>query len=160
LVNTFARLIEAPDYRGVSRETFEANMTMSVDPDSDRDTSLVLRNHAPSVAGDAEFRRWWERAGRRGASPATANALWRTRYGADVRALLPDIAVPTLVLHRRDTVVIPRLFGAFLAERIPDARYVEVNGADQSPFTGDAATMADHILEFAGRLGATSPHHS
>jgi pimeloyl-ACP methyl ester carboxylesterase/DNA-binding SARP family transcriptional activator len=158
LVNTFARLLEAPDYRGVPPDRFEANLTMSVDPASDRDTSLVLRNHAPSVAGDAEFRRWWERAGRRGASPATATALWRTRYGADTRALLPDIAVPALVLHRRDTRVIPRRHGLFLAERIPRARYVELDGADQPPFTGDAATMADQILRFAvGSLGARTP---
>ncbi|HEV2362544.1 MAG TPA: BTAD domain-containing putative transcriptional regulator, partial [Acidimicrobiales bacterium] len=61
LVNTFARLLEAPDYPGVRRDRLEANLKMSIDPDSGRDTSIVLRNHAPSVAADSEFRRWWDR---------------------------------------------------------------------------------------------------
>jgi hypothetical protein len=113
LINTFARLIKTDDYpMGISQERFDANLHMSVDPDSDRDTSLVLRNHAPSVAGDPGFGRWWERAGRRGASPATASGLWRVRYGADVRSQLDILSTPALVLHSRDSDVIPRAHGA------------------------------------------------
>ena len=104
---------------GITQERLDANLKMSTDPDSDRDTSLVLRNHAPSVAGDPDFRLWWERAGRRGASPATAAALWRVRYGADVRALLDTLTAPTLVLHRRDNHLIPVAYGAYLAQTLP-----------------------------------------
>ncbi len=140
LINTFARLVEAAGYPGVSQEFFDATLQMSTDPDSKRDSSLVLRNHAPSVASDAAFRAWWERAGRRGASPATATALWRVRYGADVRDLLPEITTPTLVLHRRGSKVVPLRYGRYLAEHLPDARLVELDGEDQPPFTEDAAT--------------------
>jgi len=155
LVNTFARLVEADNYpAGVPRERFEANLAMSVAADSQRDTSHVLRNHAPSVAGDAEFRRWWDRAGRRGASPATAAALWRVRYGADVRSSLADVAVPTLVLHRRRSRVVPSVHGEYLAAHIPRARLEAVDGSDQSPFTEGREQFADLIVAFATEIGA------
>ena len=150
LVNTFARLTEAEDYpAGISPERLIANIDMSTDHASDRDTSLVLRNHAPSVAGDQRFRQWWERAGRRGASPATAAALWRVRYGADVRGLLSTLSIPTLVIHRCKSRVVPLAHGAFLAEHIHNSRLVEIAGADQTPFTEGAHDIADLITEFA-----------
>jgi DNA-binding SARP family transcriptional activator/pimeloyl-ACP methyl ester carboxylesterase len=154
LINTFARLIEAPDYPGVTQDQFDATLHMSTDPDTTRDTSLVLRNHAPSVASDPTFRRWWERAGRRGASPATATALWRVRYGADVRELLDAIDTPSLVLHRRGTRVVPAAFGIYLAQHLPDVRLLELDGDDQPPFTGDPDTIADAITDFANGLAA------
>ncbi len=150
LVNTFARLTEAKDYpAGIPSERLIANIDMSTDHASDRDTSLVLRNHAPSVAGDQLFRQWWERAGRRGASPATAAALWRIRYGADVRGLLSTLSMPTLVIHRRRSRVVPMAHGAFLAEHIHNSRLVEIAGTDQTPFTEGADDIADLITAFA-----------
>ena len=153
LINTFARLVKTDGYPlGITQERLDANLKMSTDPDSDRDTSLVLRNHTPSVAGDPDFRLWWERAGRRGASPATAAALWRVRYGADVRALLDTLTAPTLVLHRRDNHLIPVAYGAYLAQTLPSARFVEIDGADQTPFTEGADAVADYVIEFATAL--------
>jgi DNA-binding SARP family transcriptional activator/pimeloyl-ACP methyl ester carboxylesterase len=154
LINTFARMLDAPDYPGVSQESFDAALQMTTDPESKRDTSLVLRNHAPSVASDADFRRWWERAGRRGASPATATALWRVRYGADVRALLGAIDVPVLVLHRRGTRVVPLPYGRYLAQHLPHASLVELDGEDQPPFTQDAEAIADAVVAFARAPGS------
>jgi DNA-binding SARP family transcriptional activator/pimeloyl-ACP methyl ester carboxylesterase len=148
LVNTFARLLEAPGYRGISQEQLDDNIAVSTDPGTTRDTSLVLRNHAPSVAADTEFRRWWERSGRRGASPATAEALWRVRYGADVRPMLADVDIPTWVLHRRECRVVPIGFGRYLAEHIDGATFFELDGADQPPFTGDSTQVTDLILSF------------
>jgi DNA-binding SARP family transcriptional activator/pimeloyl-ACP methyl ester carboxylesterase len=137
LVNTFARLVECADYPiGVPRDRFDSNLALSVDTDSQRDTSHVLRNHAPSVAGDAAFRRWWERAGRRGASPATAAALWQIRYGADVRSHLAHLTVPTLILHRDRSRVIPRAHGEYLAQHIAGARFLPIWGSDQPPSPG------------------------
>jgi DNA-binding SARP family transcriptional activator/pimeloyl-ACP methyl ester carboxylesterase len=156
LINTFARLIKANDYPvGITQERFDANLHMSVDPNSDRDTSLVLRNHAPSVAGDPDFRLWWERAGRRGASPATAAALWRVRYGADVRDHLDALDAPALVLHRRHNHVIPMVHGAYLAQRLRRARFVEIEGSDQTPFTEGADAIAAIVIDFVTALTHT-----
>jgi class 3 adenylate cyclase len=46
----------------------------------------------------------------------------------DVRAVLPTIRVPTLVLHHTDGVIIPPAKGRYIAEHIPDAKYVELPG--------------------------------
>ena len=47
----------------------------------------------------------------------------------DVRALLPTVRVPTLVLHRTDDPFIPPEWGRDVADRIPGAKYVELPGA-------------------------------
>jgi class 3 adenylate cyclase len=46
----------------------------------------------------------------------------------DVRAVLPTIRVPTLVVQHSDNVIIPPAKGKYIAEHIPDAKYVEVPG--------------------------------
>jgi class 3 adenylate cyclase len=46
----------------------------------------------------------------------------------DVRAVLPTIRVPTLVVHHAEDAVIPPAKGRYIAEQIPDAKYVELPG--------------------------------
>jgi DNA-binding SARP family transcriptional activator/pimeloyl-ACP methyl ester carboxylesterase len=154
LINTFARLTTAPDYPiGVHADALTQALDSTTDPNSDRDTSLVLRNHAPSVADDPAFRAWWERSGRRGASPRTAKELGNVRYRADVRAVLATINVPTLILHRRENRLFPLAHGAYLATRIPNAQLIELEGADQPPFTYQADRVVDAINDFTTRHG-------
>jgi DNA-binding SARP family transcriptional activator/pimeloyl-ACP methyl ester carboxylesterase len=154
LINTFARLTAAPDYAiGMRADALAQAIDTTTDPATDRDTSLVLRNHAPSVADDRAFRAWWERSGRRGASPGTAKALWSVRYGADVRAVLATINAPTLILHRRENGLFPFAYGAYLASHIPNAQLIELEGADQPPFTYQADRVIDAINDFTTRHG-------
>jgi pimeloyl-ACP methyl ester carboxylesterase len=153
LVNTFARLTSARDYpAGVHPDTLTTAIENTTDPASERDTSLVLRNHAPSVAGDPAFRQWWERSGRRGASPKTARALWKVRYNADVRAALPTLDAPTLILHRRDNRIVPFAHAVYLASHVPNAQLVELEGADQPPFTYQPERVLDAVTGFLARL--------
>ncbi len=49
-------------------------------------------------------------------------------WEVDVRAVLPTVRVPTLVLHHTDCVVVPPAKGRYIAEHIPGAKYVEVPG--------------------------------
>ena len=51
----------------------------------------------------------------------------------DIRDVLPAIRVPTLVVHRAGDRVIPVEAGRYLAEHIPDAKYVELAGSDHLP---------------------------
>ena len=46
----------------------------------------------------------------------------------DVRAVLPTVRVPTLVLHHADDPIIPPAKGKYIAEHIPGAKYVELPG--------------------------------
>src|SRR3954462_1931101 len=66
----------------------------------------------------------------------------------DVRDILSAIHVPTLVLHRRLDRVVNRRAGRHLAEHMPDARYVELEGIDHLPWAGDAEAVLGEIEEF------------
>lgn len=66
----------------------------------------------------------------------------------DVRAVLPTVHVPTLVLHRRGDRVVNRRAGTELAARIPGARYVELEGIDHLPWAGDSEAVLGEIEEF------------
>src|SRR5262249_52337141 len=82
------------------------------------------------------------------ASPAAAVALARSNGLIDVRDLLPSVRVPTLVLSRRDDPVGPGPTGRYLAERIPDARFVELDGDEHLPWLGDVEALCIEIEHF------------
>jgi class 3 adenylate cyclase len=103
---------------------------------------------APSRADDPTFRRWLGRYLRNGASPKAAAALLRMNTFADITGVLPSIRVPTLLLYRtqdRDVLVEE---GRFIAERIPGARLVELDGADHCMWTGNADALLDEVEHF------------
>jgi class 3 adenylate cyclase len=65
------------------------------------------------------------------ASPTTVALMLALTAELDVRAVLPTVRVPTLVLHHTDGVTIPPAKGKYIAEHIPDAKYVEVPGRNR-----------------------------
>lgn len=148
LVNGTARLTAAADYPGTSAEVVQRFLAVNLESDAVEKGFDHLARVAPSVASDPAFRSWWDRAGQRGASPATARAILAMRYRADVRSLLSSVRVPTLVLHRRDNVVVRVEQGRYLAEHIPGAKYVELSGADCLYWVGDTDPLLDEIEEF------------
>src|SRR5260370_31055533 len=60
--------------------------------------SIDLR--APSAANDPQFRQWWAKYLRMSASPGAAIHIMRLNMSIDVRAILPTIHVPALVIQR------------------------------------------------------------
>jgi class 3 adenylate cyclase len=149
LVNGTARLLRAPDYpSGVPERVLDAVREVTLRPDAVDQGFDALALRAPSVAHDPKFRAWHDRAGNRGASPATAKVFGDIFNHADVRALLPRISVPTLVIHRRDNRWTRVGHGRYLAEHIPDATYVELPGADDLHWVGDSDAVLDEIEEF------------
>lgn len=110
----------------------------------------LVRAFAPSRADDPQFKRWWARLERSGASPKAALDIMRMNNGIDVRHLLPTIRVPTLVLHAANDVRVDVAAGRFLASAINGARYVELPGRDHPPFATEAlaVAIADHLEEF------------
>lgn len=103
---------------------------------------------APSAAADPAFRAWWAGYLRRGASPAAAVALTRMNSEIDIRAVLPSVRVPTLVLHRSGDACLRVQEGRYLAEHIPGAKFVELPGDDHLPFVGAQDQFLDEIEEF------------
>jgi pimeloyl-ACP methyl ester carboxylesterase/class 3 adenylate cyclase len=121
-------------------------------------TALGIEAFAPSRAEDENFREWWARLLRLGASPDAAIANLHVAFAVDVRAVLPAVRVPTLVIHRTEDRMVRVENGRYLAEKIPGARLVEVPGADHFPFVGDTEVVLDEIEEFlTGTKG--SPAH-
>lgn len=107
---------------------------------------------APSLlpgAGQVEAAAALERAA---VSPAMAAALVEALVRTDVRSLLPQVAAPTLVIHRRGDVI-PIEKGRYLAEHIPGAEYAELGGDDHLPWAGDTGAVVAAIERFVRRFG-------
>ncbi len=110
---------------------------------------------APSMADDPALAAWFARLQRLAASPSEARVLLTAAADLDVRETLPRIRVPTLVMHRsQDSAWDPR-HSRYLAEHIPGARYIELDGVDSLPFVGDSDAIIEEIEEFltGGRGG-------
>lgn len=66
--------------------------------------------------------------------PEIAAALYALAFSTDVSPLLADITVPTLVLHRRETLAIPFRLGRALAGGIPGSRFAPIEGKAHNPW--------------------------
>jgi class 3 adenylate cyclase len=62
--------------------------------------------------------------------------------------VLPAIHVPTLLIHRTEDPVMRVEAARFMAERIPDARLVELPGTLHWPWLGDPDAVMEEIEEF------------
>lgn len=88
---------------------------------------------------------------RRSASPGAAAALARMNLDIDVRHALAAVQAPTLVLHRTGHGIDIR-GGRHLAERIPGARFVELEGSENFPYLGDSESVLGETERFLDDL--------
>jgi class 3 adenylate cyclase len=155
---SLARTAWAPDYDWAltlpEREALtERNLVAWGDPDNE-----ALMRLAPSAATDATLAAWLARMQRLAASPGEARTLMHAADDLDVREALGRIRVPALVMHRRDEGGWDVRHSHYLAEHIPGARYVELEGADSLPFLGDSESILEEVEEFlTGHRGGTEP---
>jgi pimeloyl-ACP methyl ester carboxylesterase/DNA-binding CsgD family transcriptional regulator len=111
-------------------------------------TGASVEVDGPSMAGDARYRAWAARLERHTVSPAGFAETVRASLDYDVRPLLGSIRAPTLVVHRRDDQAVPVDNGRYLAEHIPDAAFVDLEGVEHTYFLGDQAAILDAIRAF------------
>jgi pimeloyl-ACP methyl ester carboxylesterase/DNA-binding winged helix-turn-helix (wHTH) protein len=85
-------------------------------------------------------------------SPENAIQILRAIGDLDISALLPQISVPTLVLHSRGDVVNPIELGLTLARKIPRCRFVEIDSRNHIPLSHEPAwtRYVDELSEFLG----------
>ena len=96
---------------------------------------------------------------RMSASPGMAKATIESTFRIDVRPILPTIAAPTLVIHAREDPV-PIQGGRYIADHIPGAQLLEVDGVDHAPWFTDPDGITTRIEEFlTGSHAAPSPSH-
>ena len=147
----YARLAWAPDYPfGVPTDALDRSVIRVNDArvQADAVEFAGLRYQAPSLLDDAEFVSKWRWFHRHTSSPAAAGAETEMVVFADVRAVLPAVQAPTLVLYRRDDLFAGRPYAEYLAEHIAGAKLVELPGRDNLMFVGDFDADVDEIEEF------------
>jgi class 3 adenylate cyclase len=128
------RFVRAPDFPwGPTREEYERETQLaaerrgSIDHARQRARTWFPRANEEEIREQARWRRLT-------ASPGAYAALRRMNMDVDVRAVLPAVRVPTLIIHRSGDLEHPGDTSAaeiarFMAERIPDARTLEVSEA-------------------------------
>jgi class 3 adenylate cyclase len=142
----FAKRIWAPDYPWApTPEQRERDYEIVA---RDWGGAMDLASLVPSKAGDEVFTRRLATYLRRAASPGAAVALLRMNTQVDIRAVLPAIRVPALVMHRVGDLDANIEEGRFLARQIPGARFVELSGNDHLPWVGDQDAVLDELQEF------------
>jgi pimeloyl-ACP methyl ester carboxylesterase len=159
LHGAMGRTTEAPDYPWESpAEALRESVDELIAPHWGQPSDAMLELFAPSLAGDPQAAEFTARMERASASPAMVRKIFEMFLDIDVRAILPTIHVPTLVLHRHSDRVVNRRAGQEVAAQIPGARYVELPGIDHLPWAGDADSVLGEIEEFL--TGARSaPEH-
>jgi len=102
----------------------------------------------PDMPWNEEIRAAWARLERLVASPATFTRMQPLLAEMDVRALLPTVRVPTLVLHHTDDAFIPPERGKDIADRISGAKYVELPGRNVFHFVEPWRQSFQEIAQF------------
>ena len=107
---------------------------------------------SPHVATDLERVRAWARYSRLSASPGAALAIDRAMRDVDIRAVLPTIHVPALVMHRIGDPFVRFELARYISERIPGAKLVELSGEEHAPFMGDTGAVLDELQSFVSAI--------
>jgi pimeloyl-ACP methyl ester carboxylesterase len=102
----------------------------------------------PDMPWNEEIRAAWARMERLAASPGIVARMMPLVAEMDVRALLPAIRVPTLVVQHADDPVIPPEWGRYLADHIPGSKYVELPGRNLYHFVEPWRSSFQEIAEF------------
>lgn len=115
-------------------------------------TGLSVEIFSPSLLGDTAVLEQTAALERASASPAMFAAGAFAMAHSEVRALLPKVTAPTLVIHRRDEVI-PVAEARRIARGIPGARLVELDGIDHHPWVGDVDSILEPIEQFVREHG-------
>jgi class 3 adenylate cyclase/pimeloyl-ACP methyl ester carboxylesterase len=154
LYGGMARTMWAPDYlfgyterewRRESGESIEDFVTPG-------GVEAMVRSGFPS-AEEGEVRAW-ARVFRYGGSPGTFEALDRMNAEIDVRPVLGVISTPTLVLHQHADPWVRVEHGRYLAQHIPGAAYVELDGKEHIPAAAFTPQLLTHMIPFLQEAAA------
>jgi class 3 adenylate cyclase len=141
----FARVGVASDYLiGVDRESAKQALDAMAELWG---TGAFLDTVSASRADDPDVRALWARIERLSMSPGGFRALCQIVLDIDVRAVLPSVRVPTLVLHAEGDVY-PVAVARYVADHIPGARWVHLPGVDHYPWFGSMDELLAEIEEF------------
>ncbi len=104
--------------------------------------------HIAAARHDPWWRDWYARCRRAQLAPTAGLALLRMIGQLDVRHVLPAVHSPTLILHRQHNGWWPIEGARWMANQLPNAKLVELDGADNLWWAGDADPVVDEIEHF------------
>jgi pimeloyl-ACP methyl ester carboxylesterase len=150
------RTTYAPDYDfALAKEDYEEGRKELIAPFWG--TGATLEIAAPSNADNEEFRRFFGRMERASASPRMFAQLVEMYFDIDVREAARAVRVPTLLLHRRQDLFVNVRHSRWLAENMPNAEYVELEGTDHN-FWADPDDVIGEMQRFlTGSAAAPEP---
>jgi DNA-binding SARP family transcriptional activator/pimeloyl-ACP methyl ester carboxylesterase len=111
-----------------------------------------IETFAPSLSRDPQARAWWAGLLRAASSPGSIWAVLKALRDTDVRYLLSQVSVPTLVLHRRNDRAVRVAAGRDMAGQITGAQFVELDGNDHWFFAGAQRPVLEAIKRFVNAL--------
>lgn len=111
-----------------------------------------IETFGPSLARDPQARAWWAGLLRAASSPGGIWAVLKAFRDTDVRHLLPQVSVPTLVLHRRGDRAVRFEAGRDMASQITGAQFVELDGNDHWFIAGAQQPVLGAIKRFVDAL--------
>lgn len=154
LWNTTARMLRDEDYEiGLDPAAYDQLAVLVLDQWG---TVSVAQMNLPSRMGDERFLEWYLRYMRGSATPRQVEVNLREARDDDVRSLLAQVPVPTLVMARSGYVAIPSSHGRYIADHIPDARFVEVPGSDGPIYWETPELILEHLERFVTGTVQTS----
>jgi class 3 adenylate cyclase/pimeloyl-ACP methyl ester carboxylesterase len=102
----------------------------------------------PDMPWNEEIRATWARMERLAASPRTLALMMPLTAELDVRAVLPTVRVPTLVVQHADDPLITPAMGRYVADHVSGAKYVELPGRNLYHFVEPWHASFQEIAEF------------
>jgi len=143
-----ARALRAPDYPWGPTEAGALEQIAAARSELERPGYHEALARAGSPEASEDEIRALANVFRNAASPGAAEALGRMNMLIDVRAVLPAIRVPTLVLHHSGDDWVPLEQGRDLAQRIAGATFHELPGRGHIPSAANMGAVADEIEGF------------
>jgi DNA-binding SARP family transcriptional activator/pimeloyl-ACP methyl ester carboxylesterase len=156
LYGSLAKGSSSADYpHALSRKQFDLWLKRLVDQWGG---PAEIETFAPSLASDRHIRAWWAGLLRTASSPGAISAVLEALRDTDIRALLPRITTPTLVLHRAGDRAVRVEAGRHLARNIVGARFVELEGSDHWFWAGEQDMAFAAIKDFIALCARAKPH--
>ncbi|HSM87037.1 MAG TPA: alpha/beta fold hydrolase [Candidatus Limnocylindrales bacterium] len=128
LINAFSRGLEArgTEKQLAGRRALQTLMRLDWGKNNPDFKSMFTKFYIPQNS-TPEQQQWFNDLQRISASPENAARIMVTIDEINIRHLLPQVSVPTIIFHGDHDRVIPAEEGRILAAEIPGARFVPLN---------------------------------
>ena len=146
LFGVFAKRVRSPDYPWAPDEKSREEEYARIEKEWGREMDLAQL--IPGKMDDKAFISRMATYFRRAASPSAAVALLKMNTTIDIRHILPSIQVPTLIMHRTGDLESHIDEGRWIANQVPGAQFIELDGSDHLPWVGNQEEVLDILEEF------------